>query len=94
MGFFDFGNSKPRVTKDEFKKKVRNTLYSKGFTEKELNQLEGFLGGDMQESLQREQGIDASEIDRAISWLRANPKLHTFSPEQINEIDAELRKYL
>ena len=94
MGIFDFDNSKPRVTSDEFHKKVRNELYTKGFTHKELDQLEGIFGGDMNEGQHREKGIDASEIDRGVKWLRDNQHSHTFSEKQIDEIDAHMKKHL
>jgi len=92
MGFF--GDSKPRVTKQEFHQKVRGALYGKGFSHKELDQLEGYIGGDMNESSSTHSGIDAKEVDRAVTWLRDNKHNHTFSEKQIGEIDAELRKHL
>ncbi len=92
MGFF--GDSKPKVTKQEFRQKVRGSLYSKGFSHKELDQLEGFLGGDLHEAAEHDKGIDAKEIDRSVEWLRANKHNHTFSDKQIDAIDTELRRHL
>jgi hypothetical protein len=94
MGLFDFDSSKPKVTEQEFKQKVRGSLYSKGFTHKELDQLEGFLGGDMHEGRSMDKGIDAQEIDRGVSWLKENKSAHTFSDKQIDHIEEELKKHL
>ncbi len=94
MGFLDFESSKPRVTHHEFKEKVRGNLYGKGFTHKELDQLEGFLGGDMHEGKSMDKGVDAHEIDRGVEWLKENRHAHTFSDEQIGHIEDELKKHL
>lgn len=92
MGFF--GDSKPRVTKQEFHQKVRGALYSKGFTHKELDQLEGYLGGDMNEGQVSQKGIDAAEVERGVTWLRENKHNHTFSDAQVDQIHEELKKHL
>ena len=89
-----FGDSKPRVTKQEFHQKVRGALYSKGFSHKELDQLEGYIGGDMNESAGFQSGIYAKKENMAVTWLRDNKHNHTFSEKQIGEIDTELRKHL
>ena len=91
---FDFDGSKPKVTQNEFKQKVRGNLYNKGFTHKELDQLEGFLGGDMHEGRSMDKGVDAKEIERGVEWLRGNKHSHSFSDKQIDHIDEELRRHL
>ncbi|OHA26450.1 MAG: hypothetical protein A3C06_02630 [Candidatus Taylorbacteria bacterium RIFCSPHIGHO2_02_FULL_46_13] len=94
MGLFDFGDSKPRVTKQEFHQKVRQSLYGNGFSHKELDQLEGYFGGDMHESGASHSGIDAKEVDRGVTWLREHKNDHTFSPKQIDDIETEFKKHL
>ncbi len=96
MGIFDFGNSKPRVSPEEFRKKVRLELYQKGLNEKQLDQVEGLFSGALTETRPSGQGagIQSQDVDHVISWLRTHPHDHTFSPEKIDEIEVELKKYL
>ncbi len=89
-----FSSDKPHVTNKEFHKNVRSELYGHGFKHKELTQLEGFVNGDMRESNRHEKGIDAQEIDELSSWLRQNPKAHTFNEKQIGQIEETLKKHL
>lgn len=92
MGIF-FGDSKPKVSKDEFKK-IRNALYGRGLSSKEINEVEKIFHGDLHESSFSDVGISDSEIDRGITWLKSHMSSHTFSPEQISIIEEELRKKL
>jgi len=89
-----FSSDKPRVSTLEFKNKVRPALSAKGFTHKELEQLEGLLVGSLYEARDEEKGIDSGEVEQIVGWLRANASHHTFSPKQIDEIEATLRKHL
>jgi hypothetical protein len=93
MGIF-FSDRKPRVTKDEWKKKVRNGLFGRGLKEKEINYVEGLFSSDMSESEARQGGIQEGEIDNHIAWLKANPHLHTLNSEQISIVEEELKKRL
>ncbi len=93
MGIF-FDDQKPRVTKDEWHKKVRNALFGRGLKEKQINYIEGLFSSDMNEKEYHQSGIQEEEIDNHIAWLKANPHLHTLSPEQINLVEEELKKRL
>lgn len=64
MGFF-FSNSKPKVTEVEFKK-IRASLYNKGFSSEQLDKIESIFRGDMYEDYDSDKGVDVKELDRAI----------------------------
>ena len=49
MGIF-FDDIKPRVSVEEWKKKVRNILSAHDFTTKEIDLLQGLFQGDMYET--------------------------------------------
>ena len=93
MGIF-FSNKKPRVSKEEWNKKVRNALFGRGLKEKEIDFIEGLFSGDMHEEREEERGIQAAEIDERVKWLKANSNLHTLTPEQISIVEQELKKRL
>lgn len=100
MGLFDilFGNSgssKPKVTKEEFKK-VRGDLSVHGFTEHERDRVEEIFSGDLYEQVNSStpKGIDEQEITDRIAWLRTNKDKHPFSDQKITIIENTLRKYL
>ena len=90
MGFFF---SKSVVSPEEFKK-ARYELYSKGFTQRELNVLEELFMGYMHSSGTSQRGINATEMNEAISWLQENKSKHPFSSDQIDLISNALNKRL
>ncbi len=93
MGLFDFNNSRPNVSGKEFSKEVKNELHNKGFSHRELEQLEGYFHGSMHEH-GSQKGIDEHEIDRTVGWLRENKSDHRFDDKQIDHIEHALRKHL
>lgn len=94
MGFF--GSSRPRVSKDEFRK-VRNDLSAiADLSHRELDQLELMLDSALFEKREEDQGIDETEIEQFITRLRDLKfrDAHTFSDKQIDSIETVLKKYL
>ena len=91
MGFFD--TTKQKVTKEEFQK-VRNYLYSMGFTHKELEEVEGIFRSDLDESASYERGISMEEIDKGISWMRANINTHHIPAQKIDILEKALKEKL
>ncbi len=84
----------PRVTPEEFKKKVVSQLYVHGFSQKERNEVEELFAGDMYEDKEVDIGIDAGELARKVEWLKANPGKHVLSAEKISALEAVLKEYL
>ena len=98
MGILDdwFGGStKPRVTGKEFKK-VRGDLMTEGFTKKQRDRAEAIFKPDLYETAtpSHKKGLEETEIDARVKWLRENKSKHTFSDDQINEMEAALKKRL
>ncbi len=91
MGFFD--TVKPKVTKEEFQK-VRNYLYSMGFTHRELDEVNEIFHADMDESSSYESGISKEEIDKGIQWMRDNMNTHHISSQKIDILEKELNSKL
>jgi hypothetical protein len=92
--FWSDSGSKPRVSELEWKKNIRPALSQKGFTLKEVNQIEGYILGDMYEGRPMDNGLDKDEIVQKINWFRRNKSLHTLSDSQISILESELMKYL
>jgi hypothetical protein len=88
MGLF-FNDTKPRVTKEEFKK-VRSILYTLGFTTKELDKVEEIFRGDMDEDREMDKGIDEAELKKGIEWMRAHIKEHFISERKIDLLEKEM----
>ena len=93
MGLF-WGDPKPHVSKREFEKYVRSELRAHHFTHKEIDFVEGIFNGDMNESAERDRGVDSTELAQQISWLKAHKSNHSLSDEQINLIDEVMTKYI
>ena len=89
MGFFF--NTKPKVTKEEFKK-VRNSLYLSGFTHKELDQVEEIFRADLDESQNYDRGISNEEVDKGIRWMKENLNIHHISAHKIDILEKTLKK--
>lgn len=93
MGIF-FDDKKPKITKEEWKIKVRTRLYDQGIEVKEIDFVEGLFYGDMHEEGEKEKGIQIEEIAQRIKWLKENSSLHTLSNSQIEALEKELLKLL
>ena len=91
MGFF--WNTKPKVSKGEFQK-IRNYLYSKGFSHKELERVEEIFRADIDESGSYEQGISGEEVNKGIKWMRENMNDHHISSSKIDLLEKALRSKL
>ena len=91
MGFFF--NTKPKVTKEEFKK-VRNYLYSMGFNRRELEEVSEIFRSDIDESQNYEQGISGEEIDKGIQWMRTNLNVHHIPAQKIDILEKALKEKL
>lgn len=87
MGFF-WNDAKPRVNEKEFSKAI-GALMSKGFTKHEIDKVRMIFQGDLKEVSEREKGIDKSELERAVSWMRANMSKHGISENRIKMIEEE-----
>jgi hypothetical protein len=88
MGIF-WNTSKPNVSEKEFSRMI-GELMSKGFTKNEVNKIHEIFRGDLYEGNSSQKGIDRDEVNRAISWMRANTSRHGFSEERIATIEKEL----
>ncbi len=98
MGFFDgwFGGSnKPRVTDKEFKK-VRGEMMNQGFSKLQRDRAEAIFKPDLYETptTAHKRGLEEGEIDARIRWMRENKSKHNFSNNQIDKIEADLKKRL
>ncbi len=91
MGFFSW--NKPRVSHFEWKK-VRSSLFSKGWSTPDLNRAEAAFRGDLHEHQSSEGGIDRREIEGGIKWMRENKVKHGLSDNQISELGEHLHKHL
>jgi len=89
------GSSKQRVTEQEYKK-VKSALWSEGFSQRERDKIDDIFAPDfkMQETSSHPRGLEASEIDARIKWMKENKSKHGFSDGKINEIEATLKRKL
>jgi hypothetical protein len=85
-----FGSTKKKVSKLEFKQ-VRTLLHHKGFSSREIDEVEMIFRADLNEPSQYEQGIDANEIDRGIKWMKSNKRSHFLSEGKIEILEDVLR---
>jgi len=92
MGFFD-SNSKPHVSAREFHD-MRARLSSKEFTEEEIDRTAMIFRADLDEPESTQTGIDASEVDRGIAWMRTNAQVHRISSEKISTLEKLLKEKL
>lgn len=91
MGLF----SKPVITPHEFKKQIRRDLYSKGFSRKQLNEVEKVFRGDLSDKSPSSsfEGLDSKEIEGGVKWLRENPDKHKLSQDKISMLEESLRRH-
>lgn len=87
--FFD--SPKPRVSADEYKK-ARSTLSARGFNAEDLNDVDQLFQADLNESSERERGIDRGELEKGIAWLRKNIGHHRLSSQQIDILEEVMGK--
>jgi len=87
-----FGDNKPKVTKDEFKK-VRQELYSRGVKSDKLNRVDQVLHGHLDES-GIDKGIDAEELEKSIEHMREHKKDVRLSDSDIDKVEESLKKRL
>ncbi len=83
---------RPRISKLEFQK-VRSGLVFHDFSKFQRDKVEEIFRGDLEEEGDWS-GIDEHELEKGISWMRANKSKHGFSDNQIDLVEAEMRKYL
>ena len=99
MGLYQIlfgGSNKPRVTSKEFKK-ARVDLMSGGMSRRHRDRVEEIFSGDLYDEKETEshpKGLEASEIDSRIKWMRENKSKHGLSDHEINEVEAALKKRL
>ena len=91
MGFF--WNTKPKVITNEFKK-VRNHLWAKGFTRRELDEIEQIFRADLDESQSTEQGISKEEIEKGIQWMKQHVNVHKIPEYKIAILEQALKEKL
>ncbi len=88
-----FGSTKKKVSKLEFKQ-VRTLLHHKGFSSREIDEVETVFRADLNEPSQYQSGIDANEIERGVRWLRENKSKHILSDNRIDDIEEALKSKL
>jgi hypothetical protein len=92
MGIF-FDDPKPKLSKEEFQK-AKNALSSYGFSEKEIDFVEGLFASDLHGTRDSNKGIQMEEIENNIKWLRSNLSSHALSKDQIVILERELKERL
>lgn len=95
MSFLDdlTGGYKPKVSKDEFKE-VCSSLSSKGFSERELDEVKKIFRPDLEEPVETEKGIDKTEIDNAIKWMKEHKDDHCIPSSKLSILEETLKKRL
>ena len=90
MGFFS-SNKPKRVTKLEMKK-IKSRLYSK-LDKKELAEVEKLFRADLLET-GIHAGIDQSEFDNSIKWLKENKNKHVLEDDDIALVEEYFTEHL
>jgi hypothetical protein len=93
MGLFFSDPIKPRVSRLEWPK-VRTSLFDRGFNKKEIDWVESFFQGDLNELAAKDVGIQGDEIERGIGWMRANMGKHKLSDAKVSLLEGALRAKL
>lgn len=94
MGLFDIlfgGSSKPRVTSKEYKK-AKSELYMEGFNKRERAKVDEIFAPDfnMPGTSTHPKGLEKTEIEARIKWLKENKSKHGFSDNRIKKIEDSL----
>ena len=98
MGLYNIlfgGSSKPRVTEKEYKK-VKAKMFVDGFNKRERAKVDDIFAADfeMPGTDSHPRGLEKSEIEARIKWMRENKTKHGLSDHRIDEIEADLIKRL
>jgi len=92
MGIF-FSDSKPKVTKDEFKK-VCTDLFYKDWSHKDLELLKSFFDASLNEIKDSDRGLDSDEIVQGLKNLREHEGVYRLSEKKIDALEEVFKKYL
>ena len=91
-----FGD-RPRVTREEWKERVRPALSYQGFTDRELDRLEALFEQSFQSNPAMpnwKPGIDQAALDQTMNYLREHRDTAHFSDRQLDLIQSVLLKYI
>lgn len=88
-----FGSSKKIVSENEFDD-LQSELRSKGFSSHEREEVEKIFRGDLHESGTYEWGIDAEEIEKALTWMRENIRNHRIPLKKIDILEEAIKAKL
>jgi hypothetical protein len=91
MGLFGPNRGK-RVTDREYRR-IMSALYGK-LDRKERADIEQLFALSMEEEHVREEGISRAEYERAMTWLRENPKKHHLEDSDIKHVAQYFEKHL
>ncbi|OHA84958.1 MAG: hypothetical protein A2408_02765 [Candidatus Yonathbacteria bacterium RIFOXYC1_FULL_52_10] len=91
MGFFE--DSKPKISKREFEE-ARSALAGKGFSEREILEVQKIFRADLNDVREDDRGIDGKELDAALLWMREHIGEHAVSEKKLDILEAVLRKRL
>ena len=96
MGFLNDlfgGSSKPRVTKEEYKK-AKMDMYSEGLSQRERAKVDEIFAPDfnMAATDAHPRGLEKAEIEARIKWMKENKSKHGLSDEDIAKVEANLLK--
>jgi hypothetical protein len=96
MGLYNIlfgGSSKPRVTEKEYKK-AKSELYGEGFSKRERAKVDEIFAPDfnMAGTDTHPRGLEKTEIEARIKWMRENKSKHGLSDHRIDEIEDSLTK--
>lgn len=89
------GSDKPRVTEKEYKK-AKGDLYVEGFSKYQRARIDEIFGSNFNVPGTdfHPRGLDDQKITASIKWMRENKSKDHFTDEQIDKIEAALRKRL
>ncbi|OHA06633.1 MAG: hypothetical protein A2934_01030 [Candidatus Sungbacteria bacterium RIFCSPLOWO2_01_FULL_47_10] len=88
MGFF---TTDPKITEEEMRQ-IRSKLISRGFTARELDDVEKVFRGDMESASANERGISKKELEDALKFMRENTSKHSIPSHKIDILEEEMRK--
>ncbi len=92
MGIF---SSKPVVSPQEFKNKVRSELYGKGWPERKINHVEevihGYMDADKNVSTH---GMDAKDVEHFVDYVKTHHQGIEYSDRELQILHESLKKHL
>ena len=83
----------PKISKKEFKQSA-TSLRTQGLSSSDITNMKKIFRGDLDEGTALTRGIDKSELERGVQWMRENMSKHTLSKNQIDKMEESLRKKL